>query len=104
MREYMVRNHESWYALAKRLDHDVRREEIILVSGCVKTSSWAGIAWSSESTHHNATLSVSLCGSAAARFRFLQDTDTGLQFETRCPSPPTSSQRHCIFLNYYKLN
>ena len=108
MRDYMLRNHESWYILAERLGYDVRREDVILVSGCVRASSWSGTAWSSGSTHHDAILSVSPCGPSGARFQFSHKEDTGFMPNTRYPSPPHSTQpgepdRHCVFLNYYKL-
>ncbi|KIP05420.1 hypothetical protein PHLGIDRAFT_128904 [Phlebiopsis gigantea 11061_1 CR5-6] len=109
VRDYVFANHESWYIFAKSLGWEVRRKDIILVSGCVKTSSWSGLAWSSASTRHSAALNVSVYGTAGAGFRFSHENDTGLTVDERHPLTPPASRiaggpnRYCVFIKYYKV-
>lgn len=57
LREYMIRNHESWCDFAlKQFDLLLRPEEIILVRGSVKTSEWAVAAFMDRGSSHELEL------------------------------------------------
>ncbi|EKM56571.1 uncharacterized protein PHACADRAFT_66257, partial [Phanerochaete carnosa HHB-10118-sp] len=63
LKEYILRHHDEWYAYARGiLRQDVKREDIIMIIGWVKTEAdWAAAAFSNTST----SSSVSVEGHAA---------------------------------------
>lgn len=46
--EYIVRRHRSWLAFANKLGRDLSLTDLILVTGCDRTSEWACAAWSEK--------------------------------------------------------
>ncbi|CAL1717286.1 unnamed protein product [Somion occarium] len=122
--EYMRRNHASWCEFARRQGFIVDREDIILVRGWVKASSWTAAAFM-EKGHAlelnlgvNATLSasfgVSVVGSVrttqsvecrsghvesnehTTRSRRIASTYRTVLVQERTPT-------HCVFLSCYKI-
>ena len=101
MRKYALENHESWYAFARKIGCDVRRKDVILVSGCIRTSSWAGLCWASEAGSHGVNLSASIGGMPGVRFKVSCARDAGIRVDER--ATPPDQARSCVFLKYYKL-
>ena len=44
--DHFIENHSSWLEFSAALGHDVSLSDLILVSGCDRTSRWACAAWS----------------------------------------------------------
>jgi hypothetical protein len=53
--EYTIKHHRSWLDFAHELGHDVSLSDLILVTGCDKTSEWACAAWSENTKSLKAT-------------------------------------------------
>lgn len=53
--DYIIANHRSWLDFADVLGHDVALSDLILVTGCDKTSAWACAAWSEKNKSLKAT-------------------------------------------------
>ena len=113
-REYMLKNHDSWHKFARSLDFDVRHEDIIFVSGWVKTSEWASAAFSNEKREHDLTISASIGSACGAHFEVShkEKTSTNILVEQRSNLAPSSSKTsissaesydQCLFLKYHKI-
>ena len=120
--EYILDHHPSWYAFATRLGHSLRADDIVLVSGWVKTSKWALFAYADETRSHTLSLSISSGGMASAHTNLSMSQNVAIPKATKCgpktsaferlrrssssstrSSPASTPARNqCIFLRYYK--
>lgn len=102
--KYIYDHHLSWHKFATKRGYDLRVEDIVLVSGCVKTSGWALAAYSDQES--GGSFSVSL--SASGLFTFSPNYNTedkhyaGVQHREGPAAGPSSSQDQCVFVQYYK--
>ena len=101
-RSYMRKNHESWYAFARDPDTyglHAEPEDIILVRGTVKTSSWALAAYTDAGTHAHAIAFNAKAGAVAgAGFKWSSTHSSSAQLEQRVgpsdASPPVPPARN----------
>lgn len=105
MPEYMLRNRDNWHRLAQGMRHAVHKDEIVMISGWVKTRSWVlGLGQKRGTT-------MIVNGVAA------DNANEGLRVDSTDPSSVTRRgpaqfrlqsgqinplRDQCIFLNYYK--
>ena len=112
--EYIYNHHQSWHAFAKKKGHSVEVEEIVLVSGFVKTSSWAVATYAGQESSHDFSLSVGANGVASASADFSSEEKTNVKVLKRSgPGPSKGSAKakgkasskeknQCLFVQYYK--
>ena len=107
--KYMESHQDSWYQFALSLDHDIDRDDLVLVSGWVKTSQWALAACTNYGRAHEVTLDASVAGVASAKFEIKLCQDVEMSVDQRSgPSRRTKLDRQslprdqCLFLRYYK--
>jgi hypothetical protein len=60
-RRYILEHHNSWLSFAKKQGRNIDLSELILVTGCDKTSDWACAAFSKTSKSASASLQVGGC-------------------------------------------
>lgn len=88
--DYMLRNHESWYSFARNprtLGKRCVREDIILVRGTIKTSSWAIAAFfDGGSQTHEVAFNGQFGEVASAGLKYSQSRGTICSFERRVSS------------------
>ena len=61
-RQYILDHHNSWFVFAKKNGRIVEMSDLILVTGCDKTSNWACAAFEETSKSASATLQVQVGG------------------------------------------
>ena len=107
---YIALNHDSWYRFAESLGHAVEPEDIVLVSGWLKTSAWALAVCTNHGRAHEVLFNAQLGSVAGTKFDVKLSQDVEMSVDQRSgPSQknlqengkPTRDQ--CIFLRYYKL-
>lgn len=105
-REYVRRHHRSWCELAYTIGHDRSPEEILFVTGWLKTSEWAIAAILSEGRSHSFTLSADV-GSSLAQAKLHAEVSQEVEVSAIHRSGPVgvTERRHnqCLFLRYYKV-
>lgn len=104
---YIALYHQSWYNLARKREIDLEVEDIVLVSGWIKTSGWSLATYASRGRSHAFSLSIGATGVASAdgSMSFEEKTRMGLQKRSgpeRSSSKATPPQDQCVFLQYYK--
>lgn len=107
---YISQHHDSWYAFAISLDHAIEAEDIVLVSGWLKTSDWALAVCTNHGHAHEVLLEAHPSSTAGVQFEatLSQDVDVSVD-QRRGPlrdEPRTDRARprdQCLFLRYYKL-
>ena len=73
--QFIVRHIDSWFAFARNLGLGIERmEEIILVTGCDRTRSWANIAFLGNRVDAQVSFGVQVEGSASG-------TSTSINFQ-----------------------
>lgn len=102
--EYITRHHHSWYELARSRKLSVNPEDIVLVSGWLKTSEWAMAALVNEGSSHALSFSADGCSVAQARFGVERSSDVEMSaFQRSGPGDVTNKIRdQCLFIRYYK--
>ncbi|KAF7797630.1 hypothetical protein EIP86_008830 [Pleurotus ostreatoroseus] len=56
-RDFVARNHRTWYDyVTSELDIECRPEELVCISGWIKTSEWTVAAFTKESNSHDCTI------------------------------------------------
>ncbi|KAH9889000.1 hypothetical protein C8Q73DRAFT_175835 [Cubamyces lactineus] len=110
--QYILSNHQSWYTFARDVFRlDIAEDDIIFVSGSIKTAEWALAA----ATHRAREGEVSFGGEfgplAKATFSVPTTREMSMSLEHRTGphssalvagnEEPTYDQ--CVFLHYYKL-
>ena len=110
LKKYILRNHNRWYRYAREtLGQDIKPEDLIVVSGWVKTDAdWAAVAFSNTSTSYSASveghaagvigleLSHSRASSVAGPKRHRQGQNYSLK--SLSSSPADSAHDQCAFL------
>lgn len=103
--DYVRRHHKSWYELARSLGLALKPEDIILVSGWLKTTEWAVAAILTEGKAHAFSMSVDP-GSSIVQARLDIEHSTNRKLSTshrKGPNKVTERRRdQCLFLRYYK--
>lgn len=106
IREYVRQYHRSWCELAYSLGYDLRPEQIIFVSGWLKTSQWEIAAILSEGYSHGFTLSAGV-GQSLAQAQFDLEVSKAVQVSAIHRSGPVDvaerRQNQCLFLRCYKM-
>lgn len=108
---YMNAHHDAWHAFAAALGHAIAPDDIVLVSGWLKTSEWALAACTDCARAHQLTLDVQAGPLAGAQFGIKLAQDVQMSLEQR--SGPSRAVQHkhkgskvrdqCLFLRYYKI-
>lgn len=113
-RDYMYRHHASWYALVRAKGLDIRRDDIIFVSGCVKAAQWAITVFGDAGAAHAFAFSAPGGSVVASKFEFATETQTTASAAQRA-GPVRASvggkgvrqeegpKDQCLFLRYYKV-
>lgn len=110
---YLRDNHESWYRFARARGHRLKREDIGLVSGWVKTSGWALAACTNSSRGHRFSLSagISSIASGMVGFQLIRGSTRGIEHRDGPPrrqSAGTDSESatllkdQCLFIRLLK--
>lgn len=110
-RDYICAHHASWEAFARRLGWYVHASELVLVYGCVKTSSWALAAYASRENEHEMGFSltagsfVSMRAGVEARdhVRMSMEQRSGPQRPDDADSSTPAAKDQCLFISYYKI-
>lgn len=77
VRQYISRWHDAWYELASNEDVGLKPEDVILVRGWVKTSSWAWAAiWASTKQSFEISFDANIASAANAGFRVSDNRST----------------------------
>lgn len=119
--QYIYTHHMAWHAFARRRGVHIGVQDIVLVSGFIKTTEWALAAYDNQEAAHEFSLSINASSvfSAESSFSLEEKTHTGLRHRVGpCPQPgssPTSPpdspltektfvrpHDQCVFLQYYK--
>ena len=107
----MWAHHDSWFDFARVLGHDVNADDIVLVSGWVKTSQWALAACTNYGRAHEVTLDATVPSIASAKFEINLCEDVKMSVDQRSGPPgriepvddgPTTHDQ-CLFVKYYKM-
>lgn len=127
--KYMLQHHASWYAYAtddSKLGIRIAKEELVLVRGTMKTSSWTvGAFLGRVDRTQEGTIGAQSTAAVGANFSLSSEYSDYHNCEQRSspqsPSPPESAdvepsdnlqvenrlgalaKNQCIFLNIYKL-
>lgn len=119
--QYIYSFHLLWHAFAVKKGLKIRVEDIVLVSGWIKTAEWTLAAYSSERRSHKFAFTISASGSAAvqssyagSKSRIVMCTKSGSTAEAS-PTPQTSESNiafhvsetpsdQCLFLRYYSCH
>lgn len=104
-------HHASWEAFARKLGWHVHASELVLVYGCVKTSSWALAAYASRENEHelgfslNAGSFVSAHAGADARehVQMSMEQRSGPQRPPDADLSTPAPKDQCLFISYYKI-
>ncbi|TFY55168.1 hypothetical protein EVG20_g9420 [Dentipellis fragilis] len=67
-KEYLREHCEQWHTLTEQLKLDLRMEDLVLVTGCDRTTTWAVAAFTNTDFDSQIQLSVELAGVEAASF------------------------------------
>ncbi|TFY69528.1 hypothetical protein EVG20_g3117 [Dentipellis fragilis] len=67
-KEYMREHCERWHALTEQLKLSLRMEDLVLVTGCDRTTTWAVAAFTSTDFDSRIQLSVDFAGVGSASF------------------------------------
>ncbi|KIP05411.1 hypothetical protein PHLGIDRAFT_119846 [Phlebiopsis gigantea 11061_1 CR5-6] len=103
--EYILTHSPSWAEFAQQRGLRLRSQDIVLVSGWIKTTEWALSAYVGDSRSHELSFSIAAGGYASADCAFTVEKSTGTTMaERQGPRPPPSHPRadQCMFLRYYK--
>ena len=117
---YILSHHESWSAFARDvLRLDLQPEDIIFVSGFMKTAEWALAAATHNAREGEIQFGGELWNVAKATFSYTAGRSTSMSAEHRCgpkvgdPSSPEDANAppqitaprfdQCVFLHYYKV-
>ena len=104
LEEYIYKHHRSWHTLAVTRKLDVRVEELVLVSSCVKTAGWALAAYDETAAAHDFSLSLGANG----MFTFQPGANTekkhhaGIAHREGPAAGSSGRQDQCVFVEYYK--
>lgn len=115
----MLRNHQSWYDFATTAGIGLDPQDIILVRGTIKSSSWAVAAFFDAGKHvHEVSFNGQFGNVASIGVDYAQQQETFCSFEHRVgPHEPThrhndsslavDSERQdadqCVFMSYFKV-
>lgn len=103
--KYIYNHHESWHKLATDRGFDLRVEDIVLVSGWIKTSGWELATHANRDSSHEFSLSLGASGIASANANASFQSHTRVKLLKRAgPNPATSNKDQCLFLQYYKCS
>ncbi|GJE89772.1 hypothetical protein PsYK624_058790 [Phanerochaete sordida] len=110
-RAYMHAHHDAWHAFAAALGHTLDADDIVLVSGWLKTSSWALAACTRAGRAHEFAVQAQLADLAGVEFHVEVKEDGAHSVEQRCGPVREASQSgdgepphdQCLFLRYYKM-
>ena len=117
LREYIRRHHGEWYNYARNvLDQDISREDVTLVSGCIKTSpDWKVVAFMRSTIGYHASLGAHALGGAGVELSAARSLESspptmhreGSLYSSRAPSDSTDLDEadgdQCMFLQRYKI-
>lgn len=114
--EYIREHHSSWFQYAHARGFDLRIQDLIFVTGHVKTSKWALAVMRSREGQRSLEVTVGPSSAANPSLNVSPHISTeseGTSIATRSgPEPSTLALRdsdgelpknQCIFLEYYKL-
>lgn len=108
--QYMHQHHGAWHAFAAALGHTLDPSEIVLVSGWLKTSSWALAACTSCGRAHEVSIQAPLGSVAGVEFSIQVAENAASSFEQRSgPEREWLSKDgkflrdQCLFLRYFKM-
>lgn len=101
--EYIAAHCDSWVPFADDLDITTSVEDIIFVSGWVKTHEWALAACTANAQSHSLSFEVPIGGFAAATFCVEASNALYPSVDQRSGPPEQSTESdQCLFLRYYK--
>ncbi|KIP05423.1 hypothetical protein PHLGIDRAFT_152457 [Phlebiopsis gigantea 11061_1 CR5-6] len=102
--KYIYDHHLSWHKLAGKRNLDLRVEDIVLVSGCVKTSSWALAAYNDRTAGNGFSISLSANGlfTFSPGYTTEKEHHAGVQHREGPKGRPLGPKDQCVFVQYYK--
>ncbi|TFY54419.1 hypothetical protein EVJ58_g8874 [Rhodofomes roseus] len=113
--KYMGRNHAYWYEFAtERAQLDLKQEDIILISGWIKTARWAVAAFveggrevelsfgAGQASLADASFSVTTTQGVSRSWHQHSGPDTDEETTAGSSSVSRSVQDQCVFLHFYK--
>ena len=63
-RKYIIENIDNWKTYLEESDFDISIEQLMIVRGFVKTSSWEAVAWTQSTGSHTFSIAASAAGHA----------------------------------------
>jgi hypothetical protein len=69
-RKWIIKHIDSWYAYAQELDLGITIEDIILVTGCHRTTSWTNIAFNEVQAGAQLSLQVNVADALGANINW----------------------------------
>lgn len=103
--EYVRKHHRSWYDLAQTIGLAVRPDDLILVSGWLKTTDWVVATVLTEERSRGFSLSIdSVSSPVQASFNIERATHRSFSAHQRRGPNRVAERRHnqCLFIRYYK--
>lgn len=109
-RDYTLAHHDSWYEFATEVQgHILKPEDLILVTGFLKTTKWALASIENHGKSSSVSLSVDVKDIARAYFNVERSENTesaiiqrhGPAQGSKTATPLPCDQ--CLFLRYYKV-
>jgi hypothetical protein len=87
----IIKHIDEWFAFARERDLGISREDIILVTGCHLTRTWATIAFREEG--EQVSFGVQVSGVSNAAWQFTREGAQGVAYNLG----PSGQVRFCIF-------
>lgn len=110
LRHYVRDHHEAWFAFAHARGHVVKRRDIVLVSGWIKSSEWALAACTSSARGHKFSITAGLDAAAKVDLSVHATAEHTLSALQRRRPPVAASaddaaklpKDQCLFLRFVK--
>jgi hypothetical protein len=87
----IIKHIDEWFAFARECDLGISREDIILVTGCHLTRTWATIAFLEEG--EQVSFGVQVSGVSDVMWQFTREGAQGVAYNRG----PSGQVRPCIF-------
>jgi hypothetical protein len=87
----IIKHIDEWFAFARECDLGINREDIILVTGCHLTRTWAAIAFREEG--EQVSFGVQVSGVSDVMWRFTREGAQGVAYNLG----PSGQVRFCVF-------
>lgn len=107
--KYVRDHYDSWFAFARRLEYRIKQNEIVFVSGWIKTSDWALAACTSSARGHRFSITAGLGTTSSVNLHVDATAEHTLSALQR-RRPPVESiegtakppKDQCLFLEFIK--